>query len=71
RLAWAEDRWQDDRDDPRRRLDLTGLPEVGPGWQRTLPESLQRMMSGLTIMILTLGLAVLLTVRRFQTYQLS
>ena len=71
RLSRAEARWQDDQDDPRRRLDLTGLPDVGPGWRRTLPESFQRMVPGLLIMILTLGASVLLTVRRFVRYRLS
>ena len=71
RLTWAEARWQQDQDDPRRQLDLTDLPDVGPGWQRTTGESLERMLPGLLIMILTLGVAVLLTVRRFLTYRLS
>jgi hypothetical protein len=71
RLAWAEDRWQRDRNDPRRHLDLSGLPPVGPGCQRPLPASLERMLIGLLIMILTLGNAVLLTVRRFMTYLLN
>lgn len=71
RLARAEAAWQQDRDDPRRRLDLTGLPDVGPGWQRTTAQSLQRMLPGLGIMVLTLGASVLLAVRRFQRYPLS
>jgi len=71
RLARAEARWQNDQNDPRRRLDLTGLPKVGPGWQRSLPETFERMLPGLLIMVLTLGVSVLLTVRRFLTYQLS
>lgn len=71
RLAWAEAAWQVDRDDPRRRLDLTGLPDVGPGWKRTAAESLQRMLPGLLIMILTLGASVLVTVRRFERYPLN
>ena len=71
RLEWAEGRWQKDRNDPRRRLDLSGLPDVGPGWKRTTAESIERMLPGLLIMILTLGASVLLTVRRFLRYRLS
>jgi ABC-type transport system involved in multi-copper enzyme maturation permease subunit len=71
RLAWAEDRWEQDQQDPRRQLDLRDLPDAGPDWQRTTGESIQRMLPGLLIMVLTLGAAVLLTLRRFLTYRLS
>ena len=71
RLERAEARWQLDKDDPRRRLDLSGLPAMGPGGKRTMAQSLERMLPGLLIMILTLGISVLLAVRRFLRYELS
>jgi ABC-type transport system involved in multi-copper enzyme maturation permease subunit len=70
RLAWAEARFEEDGRDPRRRLDVVGLPELGADWRRSLPESLERMLPGLVIMIVSLGLAVVLAVRRFHRYEL-
>lgn len=71
RMAWAEARWQHDQDDPRRKLDWSDLPTWGPDWRRDTGQTLGKMMPGLLVMILTIGLSVLLTLRRFSRYTLS
>ena len=68
--AAAEARWERDKDH-RSSLDLTGLPQVGDGWRRSFSESLARMLPGILVLVLTLGAAVMLTLRRFSRYQLS
>lgn len=64
---------QNDRaeNDPRRFMDLTGMPQPDDGSRRNLAESLQMMTPGLTVMLLTLALAIVVTVRRFARYPLN
>lgn len=71
RMAWIDAQDEKASRDPRRRLDLSGLPKYGDGWKRTLPESLARMMPGLIVAILLFGVAVLVTVNRFLRYPLT
>ncbi|MBT6144671.1 MAG: ABC transporter permease [Gemmatimonadetes bacterium] len=67
----SQARWQLDRSDSRRRLDLSAMPGAGSGGKRTIAESLEQMMTGLLVMILTLGVAVVAAVRRFATYEVD
>ena len=54
--------------DSRRRLDLSDMPRFGGDWKEPLPETLRRMTPGLAVLMLTFGIAVLLTVTRFLRY---
>ena len=58
-------------DDPRRQLDLSGLPDRNMIRHRDLDQSLAIMTPGLVVMVLTYGLCLLLTFYRFQRYELS
>lgn len=69
RLAWAEARYATDRLDPARRLDLTDLPAVGPGWQRSLPESLGRALPGVVVLLLMLAVSIGLGSWRFSYHE--
>lgn len=64
RLEWA--RQQDATGGDRPGPDLTGFPVMdGRAEQRTLAESLAAMTPGLLVLVLTFGLSVLITFRRF------
>ena len=54
--------------DVRRDFDLTGLPMPGEGSRRTLAASLQEMVPGLRVMLLSLALTIAIAVRRFARY---
>lgn len=71
RLAWAAEQDRRTADDGRRSLDLEGMPKMGDDWRRTLGESLERMTPGLTVLLLTLALAVSATVLRFSNYRVD
>lgn len=68
RRAWAEEQERRAATDDRRQLDLTDLPAYGGGWQRPLGDSSGAMTPGLAVMLLSLGVAVLVTMTRFLRY---
>ncbi len=67
RMAWAEAREQG-RSAGAVGLDLTDMPRFGGPWQRSLAASFAVMTPGLVILLLSFGLAVLLTMARFLRY---
>jgi hypothetical protein len=50
---------------------MEGMQKMGDGWHRTLGESLERMTPGLTVLLLTLALAVSATALRFSNYRVD
>ena len=68
RMAWAERQEERAVDDDRRQLDLTDMPKFGEEWKRSLAASFEVMTSGLAILLLGLGMAVLITIARFLRY---
>ena len=71
RLAWEAEQDRRTADDGRRSLDMEGMQKMGDGWHRTLGESLERMTPGLTVLLLTLALAVSATALRFSNYRVD
>ena len=69
--AWVAAQNERAQTDPRRHLDLTGMPMPGEGSRRSLSASLQEMMPGLSVMLLSLALAMVIAVRRFSRYPLN
>lgn len=69
--AWVVAQNERAQTDPRRHLDLTGMPMPGEGSRRSLSASLREMMPGLSVMLLSLALAMAIAVRRFSRYPLN
>ena len=67
RMAWAEAR-EESRSAAAVGLDLTDMPRFGGPWQRSLGASFGVMMPGLAILVLSFGLAVMVTISRFLRY---
>ena len=67
RMAWAEAR-EESRSAAAVGLDLTDMPRFGGQWQRSLGASFGVMMPGLVILVLSFGLAVMITISRFLRY---
>ena len=68
RMAWVEEQDRKAAEDPRRRLDLGGLPKFGDRWKRSFADSFQLMMPGVVILLLSLGVSVMATIMRFLKY---
>ena len=68
RMAWAEEQESLAANDDRRQLDLTDMPKFGGRWKRSLSESLDIMTPGFTVLILSFGVSVMVTLFRFLTY---
>lgn len=68
RLAWIQEQERRAASQRSRQLNLSDLPKLGDRRQRPLADSLPPMIPGLSVLILSLGLAVLATLWRFQRY---
>ncbi|MBT4496287.1 MAG: ABC transporter permease [Gemmatimonadetes bacterium] len=71
RMVWVQDQEKKAERDPRRKLDLSGLPRFDITSERSLAQSLIVMTSGLIVLVLTLGLSILISMYRFQKYDPS
>jgi hypothetical protein len=68
RMAWVQQQQAAAARDANRRLDLSGMPRYAGSPRRGVGELLPALAPGLAVLVLTLGLSVLVTVRRFATY---
>lgn len=71
RVAWAEEQQALAEEDDGRQLDLSAMPRFGGAWQRSLGQSFGQMVSGLAVLLLTFGAALMATVQRFLRYNPS
>ena len=70
-MAQAEQEDTQARDDPRRQLEVADVPKPGGKWRRSLGESLLEMGPNVAVLMLVFGLSVVVTVVRFERYDLA
>ncbi|MFA6109989.1 MAG: ABC transporter permease subunit [Candidatus Latescibacterota bacterium] len=68
RLQWAQEQERRAADQTWRALDLAGIERLTAGTYTPLARTLSRMIPGLAVLVLTTGLALVVTLWRFQRY---